>query len=82
MKIALNPEHFPGPSKKKNVEIKECLRVRLEKLEAAEDQKNREIKVVPAAMKCRGVEMVKVYVATKRNLSVGDKKPPRHATRA
>ncbi|MFQ5654233.1 MAG: DNA-directed RNA polymerase subunit beta, partial [Planctomycetota bacterium] len=43
VKIALNPDFFLGTSKKKNAEVKECLRVHLERMETLEDRKNREV---------------------------------------
>ncbi len=83
VKIALNPEHFMGNSKKKNAEIKECLRLRLQRLEELEDQRNREINRLTRGDELPpGVlEMVKVWVATKRNLSVGDKMAGRHGNK-
>ena len=83
VKIALNPEYFPASSKKKNAEVKECLRVRLNKMEALEDQKNREVNRLTRGDELPPgvIEMVKVYVATRRNLSVGDKMAGRHGNK-
>jgi DNA-directed RNA polymerase subunit beta len=72
-----------GKNDKKAPEIKETLRVHFAKLEAVEDQKlrvtnrlTRGDELPPGVL-----EMVKVYVATKRNLSVGDKIAGRHGNK-
>ncbi len=83
VKIALNPEFFMTGNKKKDHEIKECLRTRFEKMESLEDLKNREINRLTRGDELPPgvIEMVKVYVATKRNLSVGDKMAGRHGNK-
>ncbi|MEE8142914.1 MAG: DNA-directed RNA polymerase subunit beta [Planctomycetota bacterium] len=83
IKIALNPEYFLTGNKKKDSQIKESMRVRLERMEAAEDQKNREVNRLTRGDELPPgvIEMVKVYVATKRNLSVGDKMAGRHGNK-
>ncbi|MGE3163341.1 MAG: DNA-directed RNA polymerase subunit beta [Planctomycetota bacterium] len=83
VKIALKPDFFLSSSKKKNTEVKDALRVRLAKMEELEDLKNREVNrltrgdELPAGV----IEMVKVWVATRRNLSVGDKMAGRHGNK-
>jgi DNA-directed RNA polymerase subunit beta len=83
IKIALSPSHFLGSSAKKNSAIKDALRVRLEKMEALEDYKNREVNRLTRGDELAPgvIEMVKVWVATKRNLSVGDKMAGRHGNK-
>ncbi len=83
VKIALNPSFFLGNSKKKNSEVKEALRLRLQRMEELEDQKNREINRLTRGDELPPgvIEMVKVWVATKRNLSVGDKMAGRHGNK-
>ncbi|MHC4935086.1 MAG: DNA-directed RNA polymerase subunit beta, partial [Planctomycetota bacterium] len=83
VKIALSPSHFLGSSAKKNSAIKDALRVRLEKMEALEDYKNREVNRLTRGDELAPgvIEMVKVWVATKRNLSVGDKMAGRHGNK-
>jgi len=83
VKIALSPSHFLGSSAKKNAAIKECLRIRLEKMESLEDFKNREVNRLTRGDELAPgvIEMVKVWVATKRNLSVGDKMAGRHGNK-
>ena len=63
--------------------VKEALRVRLEKMEALEDYKNREVNRLTRGDELAPgvIEMVKVWVATKRNLSVGDKMAGRHGNK-
>jgi DNA-directed RNA polymerase subunit beta len=72
-----------GKNDKRAQEIKDCLRAHFSKLEAIEDQKlrvtnrlTRGDELPPGVLK-----MVKVYVATKRNLSVGDKIAGRHGNK-
>ncbi|MEM7233177.1 MAG: DNA-directed RNA polymerase subunit beta, partial [Planctomycetota bacterium] len=83
VKIALNPDFFMTGNKKKDHEIKEVLRTRFEKMESLEDLKNREINRLTRGDELPPgvIEMVKVYVATKRNLSVGDKMAGRHGNK-
>ncbi|MBN1443268.1 MAG: DNA-directed RNA polymerase subunit beta [Planctomycetes bacterium] len=85
MKVALAPEVLISSrtTPKKAQEIKGCLRVHFARLEEIEDQKSREINRLTRGDELPpGVlEMVKVYVATKRNLSVGDKMAGRHGNK-
>jgi DNA-directed RNA polymerase subunit beta len=83
VKIALNPEHFLTGNKKKDAQIKESLRIHLERMETLEDQKNREVNRLTRGDELPPgvIEMVKVWVATKRNLSVGDKMAGRHGNK-
>ncbi|MFN0059393.1 MAG: DNA-directed RNA polymerase subunit beta, partial [Planctomycetota bacterium] len=83
VKIALNPEFFLSGNKKKDQAVKDALRLRLEKMEAVEDAKNREINRLTRGDELPPgvIEMVKIYVATKRNLSVGDKMAGRHGNK-
>jgi DNA-directed RNA polymerase subunit beta len=84
IKMALSLEVLAqGKSGKKLQEIKDCLRVHFAKLEEIEDQKSRTINRLTRGDELPpGVlEMVKVYVATKRNLSVGDKVAGRHGNK-
>jgi DNA-directed RNA polymerase subunit beta len=84
IKMALRFENFTeGKSPKKVQEIKDALRIHLAKLEALEDQKQRVVNRLTRGDELPpGVlEMVKVYVATKRNLSVGDKIAGRHGNK-
>ena len=84
IKMALRLEALiSGKSEKKAQEIKDCLRIHLSKLEALEDQKTRATNRLTRGDELPpGVlEMVKVYVATKRNLSVGDKIAGRHGNK-
>ena len=84
IKMALRLETLiKGKSEKKTQEIKDCLRIHLSKLEAIEDQKTRATNRLTRGDELPpGVlEMVKVYVATKRNLSVGDKIAGRHGNK-
>ncbi len=70
-------------SKKKAQDVKDALRVHFAKLEALEDGKQRIINRLTRGDELPpGVlEMVKVFVATKRNLSVGDKIAGRHGNK-
>ncbi|MGH9360698.1 MAG: DNA-directed RNA polymerase subunit beta, partial [Thermoanaerobaculia bacterium] len=72
-----------GKSPKKVQELKDSLRIHTAKLEALEDQKQRVVNRLTRGDELPpGVlEMVKVYVATKRNLSVGDKIAGRHGNK-
>jgi DNA-directed RNA polymerase subunit beta len=72
-----------GKSDKKAQEVKDVLRIHFSKLEAIEDQKTRVTNRLTRGDELPpGVlEMVKVYVATKRNLSVGDKIAGRHGNK-
>ncbi|HLU47291.1 MAG TPA: DNA-directed RNA polymerase subunit beta, partial [Planctomycetota bacterium] len=84
MKVALDHEALTkGKTPKKAQEIKDCLRVRFSQLEEIEDRKGRAINRLTRGDELPpGVlEMVKVYVATKRNLSVGDKMAGRHGNK-
>jgi len=84
IKIALNLERLTaGRSAKKVQEIKDCLRIHFSKIEAIEDQKQRMVNRLTRGDELPpGVlEMVKVYVATKRNLAVGDKIAGRHGNK-
>ncbi|MEM7166295.1 MAG: DNA-directed RNA polymerase subunit beta [Planctomycetota bacterium] len=83
VKIALKPDAFLGNSKKKNADIKEALRLRLATMEELEDAKNREVNRLTRGDELPPgvIEMVKVWVATKRNLSVGDKMAGRHGNK-
>ena len=84
IKMTLRLENLlSGKSDKKAQEIKDCLRSHFAKMEAYEDQLTRVMNrltrgdELPAGV----LEMVKVYVATKRNLSVGDKIAGRHGNK-
>ena len=70
-------------SKKKAQEVKNVLRINFAKLEALEDQKQRLINRLTRGDELPpGVlEMVKVLIATKRNLAVGDKMAGRHGNK-
>ncbi|MBI4584196.1 MAG: DNA-directed RNA polymerase subunit beta [Planctomycetes bacterium] len=70
-------------AKKKSQDVKDALRIHFAKLEALEDQKQRIINRLTRGDELPpGVlEMVKVLVATKRNLSVGDKMAGRHGNK-
>ena len=83
VKMMMSPERFLGNSDKKNQLIKEALRVSLEKMEHLEDTRNREVnRLTRGDELAAGVlEMVKVKVATRRNLSVGDKMAGRHGNK-
>ena len=83
VKFALEPGQMRLRSEKKSAAYQECLRRHIEQLEALEDDKNHEIgKINRGDELPPGVlEMVKVYVATKRNLSVGDKFAGRHGNK-
>jgi DNA-directed RNA polymerase subunit beta len=84
MKIAFKLDALiAGCTPKKTKDIKDCLRVHFARLEEIEDQKSREINRLTRGDELPpGVlEMVKVYVATKRNLSVGDKVAGRHGNK-
>jgi DNA-directed RNA polymerase subunit beta len=84
MKVALDHESLSdGLTAKKGQDIKETLRVHFSWLEESEDQKSRTINRLTRGDELPpGVlEMVKVYVATKRNLSVGDKMAGRHGNK-
>ena len=72
-----------GKPPAKAQKIKDCLRIHFSKLEAIEDQKTRMTNRLTRGDELPpGVlEMVKVYVATKRNLSVGDKMAGRHGNK-
>ncbi len=72
-----------GKSPKKTQEIKDCLRIHFAKLEAIEDQKQRVVNRLTRGdeLPTGVLEMVKVYVSTKRNLSVGDKIAGRHGNK-
>ncbi|HZN58547.1 MAG TPA: DNA-directed RNA polymerase subunit beta, partial [Planctomycetota bacterium] len=72
-----------GKSDKKSQEVKEVLRSQFARLEAIEDQLARVTNRLTRGDELPpGVlEMVKVYVATKRNLSVGDKIAGRHGNK-
>jgi DNA-directed RNA polymerase subunit beta len=82
--MALRVEkRLDGVSAKKAHEIKDLLRTQFSKLEAIEDQKTRVTNRLTRGDELPpGVlEMVKIYVATKRNLSVGDKIAGRHGNK-
>jgi len=83
IKFALEPQLTKLRSEKKLAQYKECLRKHIERLEALEDEKNHQINKINRGDELPpGVlEMVKVYVATKRNLSVGDKLAGRHGNK-
>ena len=84
IKMQLRLENLTGGrSDKKVQEIKDALRIHFSKLEAIEDQKTRVTNRLTRGDELPpGVlEMVKVYVATKRNLSVGDKIAGRHGNK-
>jgi len=84
IKLSLRVDHYvDGKSPKKAQEIKDCVRIHTAKLEALEDQKQRVVNRLTRGDELPpGVlEMVKVYVATKRNLSVGDKMAGRHGNK-
>ncbi|MCZ6793361.1 MAG: DNA-directed RNA polymerase subunit beta, partial [Planctomycetota bacterium] len=84
MKVLLDHETLvAGRTDKKAREIKECLRLHFSRLEEIEDRKGRVINRLTRGDELPpGVlEMVKVYVATKRNLSVGDKMAGRHGNK-
>jgi DNA-directed RNA polymerase subunit beta len=70
-------------TKKKAQDVKDALRIHFSKLEALEDQKQRVINRLTRGDELPpGVlEMVKVFIATKRNLSVGDKIAGRHGNK-
>ncbi|MGE4631817.1 MAG: DNA-directed RNA polymerase subunit beta [Planctomycetota bacterium] len=83
VKIAMNPEQFFGSSEKKNSQVKTSLFKRQQRMEELEDIKNREVNRLTRGDELSPgvIEMVKVYVATKRNLSVGDKMAGRHGNK-
>jgi len=84
IKMALRAEKLvEGLPAKKQQELKDLLRVQFAKLEAIEDQKTRVTNRLTRGDELPpGVlEMVKVYVTTKRNLSVGDKIAGRHGNK-
>ncbi|MBN1420740.1 MAG: DNA-directed RNA polymerase subunit beta [Planctomycetes bacterium] len=83
IQFALDPAQFKVRSDRKLAQLKECLRIHMARLEAVEDERNREINRLTRGDELPpGVlEMVKVYVATKRNLSVGDKMAGRHGNK-
>ncbi|MEM7234273.1 MAG: DNA-directed RNA polymerase subunit beta, partial [Planctomycetota bacterium] len=64
-------------------EIKDCLRFHFTQLEEIEDMKSRTINRLTRGdeLPRGGLELVNVYVATKRNLSVGDKMAGRHGNK-
>ncbi len=72
-----------GLNKRKAQQLKDTLRLHFSKLESLEDQKQRVINRLTRGDELPpGVlEMVKVLVATKRNLSVGDKMAGRHGNK-
>ncbi|MCH2374881.1 MAG: DNA-directed RNA polymerase subunit beta, partial [Planctomycetes bacterium] len=81
IKMELRAERLvEGKTPSKAQQLKDCLRIHFAKLEAIEDQKTRVTNRLTRGDELPpGVlEMVKVYVATKRNLSVGDKMAGRH----
>ncbi len=83
IKFALEPGQLRLRSEKKLSMYKECLRTHIQRLEALEDDKNHRINKINRGDELPpGVlEMVKVYVATKRNLAVGDKLAGRHGNK-
>jgi DNA-directed RNA polymerase subunit beta len=83
VKIAMDPEQFFGSSDKKNSLIKASLFKHQQKMEELEDTKNRDVNRLTRGDELSPgvIEMVKVYVATKRNLSVGDKMAGRHGNK-
>ena len=84
IKMILRAERLvEGRTPAKSQQIKDCLRIHFAKLEAIEDQKTRVTNRLTRGDELPpGVlEMVKVYVATKRNLAVGDKMAGRHGNK-
>jgi DNA-directed RNA polymerase subunit beta len=83
IKIALNPDLLLGSSEKKNRQIKSALLKHLSRMEEVEDIRNRDVNRLTRGDELAPgvIEMVKVYVATKRNLSVGDKMAGRHGNK-
>lgn len=83
VKIALNPDQLLGSSEKKNRQVKAALFKHLQRMEEVEDIRNREVNRLTRGDELQPgvIEMVKVYVATKRNLSVGDKMAGRHGNK-
>ncbi len=84
IKMLLRAEKLiEGRTDKKSQQIKDCLRICFTRLETIEDQKTRVTNRLTRGDELPpGVlEMVKVYVATKRNLSVGDKMAGRHGNK-
>ena len=84
VKMMLRLENYiEGRTPKKVQEIKDCLRLHFARLEEIEDKKSRVINRLTRGDELPpGVlEMVKIYVATKRNLSVGDKVAGRHGNK-
>jgi DNA-directed RNA polymerase subunit beta len=84
IKMALRLENFiPGRTAAKVAAIKEALREHFQRMEEIEDRKSRVINRLTRGDELPpGVlEMVKVYVATKRNMSVGDKVAGRHGNK-
>jgi len=83
VKIALNPDLFLGSSEKKNRQVKAALLKHLQRMEEVEDIRNREVNRMTRGDELPPgvIEMVKVYVATRRNLSVGDKMAGRHGNK-
>jgi DNA-directed RNA polymerase subunit beta len=84
IKMVLRAEKLvEGLSGRKAQELKDCMRLGFARLEAIEDQKTRITNRLTRGDELPpGVlEMVKVYVATKRNLSVGDKIAGRHGNK-
>ncbi|HNR99009.1 MAG TPA: DNA-directed RNA polymerase subunit beta [Planctomycetota bacterium] len=83
VKFALEPIQQSLRSEKKIAAFQGCLRRHIERLEALEDDKNHRINKINRGdeLPTGVLEMVKVYVATKRNLSVGDKLAGRHGNK-
>ncbi len=84
IKMILRLENFlKGRSPAKVEALKECLRGHFSRMEVIEDRKSRLVnKFTRGDELSPGVlEMVKVFVATKRNMSVGDKVAGRHGNK-
>lgn len=82
-KMALKLDLFLGSSEKNNQLIKNSLFKRFQTMEEVEDSRNREVNRLTRGDELAPgvIEMVKVWVATKRNLSVGDKMAGRHGNK-
>ena len=82
-KMALKLDLFLGSSEKNNQLIKNSLFKRFQTMEEVEDSRDREVNRLTRGDELAPgvIEMVKVWVATKRNLSVGDKMAGRHGNK-
>ncbi len=83
VKFALEPAQSRLRSEKKQAQYRDCMKKHIEQLESLEDEKNHLINKINRGDELPpGVlEMVKVYIATKRNIAVGDKLAGRHGNK-